>query len=120
MAMGLIDLFKTDDQTGSNDDSSSISSASHKRRRPESVVTVPAKKRTGDSARPPAMAEWVTGRRELTEVANRRYGDRDLPQRGRKPYRGRVGGEPGVGASGEAKGDETSFKRTHKNKTGQK
>ncbi len=108
MAMGLIDLFKTDDQTGSNDDSSSISSASHKRRRPESVVTVPAKKRTGGNAHVPAMAEWVTGRREPMEVADRRFGDMNLPLRERKPHRG-GGGKPGVGASGEAKGDEISF-----------
>ncbi len=116
MAMGLIDLFKTDDQTDSNDESSSTSSASHKRRRPESVVTVPAKKRTGGNAPAPAMAEWVTGRRELTAVADRRFGERELPQRGRKPFRGGgVGGDPGVGASGEVKGDKASFKITHKN-----
>jgi hypothetical protein len=105
MAMGLIDLFKTDDQTSSNDDSSSISSASYKRRRPESVVTVPAKKRTGGNARAPAMTEWVTGRREPMEVADRRYGDLDLPLRGRKPHRG--GGwveSPGLGLLERQKG----------------
>jgi hypothetical protein len=62
------------------------------------------------------MAEWVTGRRELTAVADRHFGERKLPQQGRKPYRGGgVGGDPGVGASGEAKGDKASFKITHKN-----
>jgi hypothetical protein len=91
MAMGLIDLFKSDDQTGSNDDTSSISSASYKRRRPHSVVTVPAKKHPGGNARTPAMAEWVTGRRDPVEVADRRYGDLDLPLRGRKLHRGEGG-----------------------------
>jgi hypothetical protein len=55
MAMGLIDLLKAECLSDSNDESSSTSSASQKRRRPDSVVTVPVKKRISSSA--PTMAE---------------------------------------------------------------
>jgi hypothetical protein len=113
MAMGLIDLFKTNDQTGSNDESSSTSSASHKRRRPEIVVTVPAKKCTGGNAGAPAMAEWVTGRRERSAGADWRLGEREPPKRGKNPIGGEVGGDPGGGASGKAKGDKTFSKTIH-------
>jgi hypothetical protein len=114
MAMGLIDLFKSDDQSGSNDDSSSISSASYKRRRPDSVVTVPAKKRTGGNARTPAMAEWVTGRREPMEAADRRYGDLDLPLRGGQHHKG--GGwveSPGLGLWKRQKGSQFLLNEPH-------
>jgi hypothetical protein len=114
MAMGLIDLFKSDDQTGSNEDTSSISSASYKRRRPDSVVTVPAKKRPGGNAHTPAMAEWVTGRRDPVEATAIRHGDLDVPLRGRKHHRGGVGGKPGAGALEEAEGVETSSNGPHK------
>jgi hypothetical protein len=53
----------------------------------------------------PSMAEWVTGRRERSAVADRRLDAREPPKRGKKPYRGGVGGDLGAGASGEAKGD---------------
>jgi hypothetical protein len=95
MAMGLIDLFKSDDPTGCLDDTSSTSSTSCKRRRPDSVVTVPAKKRPGGASRTPAMAEWVTGRKNPAERADeRRDGRRDdpaFPQHGRYRSRGGVG-----------------------------
>ncbi len=66
------------------------STSSQKRRRPDSVVTVPVKKRNSSSA--PTMAEWVTGRREPASGANRRYGEGEPSMRGRKPYRGGGGG----------------------------
>ncbi len=77
-------------------------------------MTVPAKKRTGGHAGAPAMAEWVTGRRERSAVADWRLGEREPPKRGKNPIGGGgVGGDPGVGASGKAKGDKTFSKTIH-------
>jgi hypothetical protein len=113
MVMGLINLLKAECLPDSNDESSSTSSASQKRRRPDSVVTVPVKKRTSSSA--PTMAEWVAERRDPASGANRRYGESEPSMRGRKPYRGGVARDPGVGVSGEEKGDKASIKTTLQN-----
>jgi hypothetical protein len=74
LSLGLTDLVKAEGFPDSNDESTSTSSENQKRRRPDSVVTVPAKKRHSNRSLVynGGMGDRATGTGEMAKPALRR------------------------------------------------